>query len=136
MSTATAKYTFTEMIEFISARLNLDNAILRRLNAGRLFTVAAFGYGEEECRLHIFLGQGVTGQCALLGETICINDLSTYQGEYLAGIREARSELCIPLIGDQGMVVGTLNLESTIPCNFTEEKRDLLEKMARRIRLD
>ena len=102
----------------------------------RSFTVAAFGYGEEECRLHIFLGQGVTGQCALQGKTIYINDLSDYRGEYLAGIREARSELCIPLFGEQGMVIGTLNMESTLPHNFTEEKRDLLEKMAKRIHFD
>ena len=128
----TVESDFNELITFLSNRLNLKNAILRKLINGRLVTVSAFGYGQEETEIDILLGHGITGQTALIGESICINDLENYKGEYIPGITGAKSELCIPLINNRGMVIGTLNMESKVRHNFTENKIDLLEMMSKK----
>lgn len=120
---------FNEMISLLKVRLGIQNAIIRRLEDDELKTIAYFGYGEKEASLRIFVGQGVTGLCAKEKKCVLINDLSKYQGEYLAGIDHARSELCVPLILGTRLV-GTFNIESTVPNNFDEEKIRLIRQMA------
>ena len=120
---------FNEIIELLKLRLGIRNAILRRLEGEELLTIAYYGYGEDEARLRIFVGQGVTGLCAREKKTIVINDLAHYSGQYLAGIDNARSELCIPLMLSERLI-GTFNIESTDKDNFTPDKIDLITRMS------
>ncbi|HOJ65023.1 MAG TPA: GAF domain-containing protein [Spirochaetota bacterium] len=121
---------FNEILEILKEKLRIKNAILRKLENEELITVAYFGYGEEEANIIIKIGRGVTGLTALRNKTIVINDLDNYKGEYIKGISNAKSEVCIPIRDKDNKVIGTFNIESEIPNNFTKEKVDFLESIA------
>jgi putative methionine-R-sulfoxide reductase with GAF domain len=121
--------SFNEIIGMLENRLGVHNAILRKLVGDELKTIAYYGYGEQEAHLKIVVGQGVTGLCAKEKKVIVINDLSRYSGQYLAGIGDAKSELCLPLlISDR--LVGTFNIESTMVDNFSNDKIELIKNMS------
>lgn len=117
-----------EILEMLRKKLCIDNAIIRRLEGEELKTVAYFGYGKEEALLRIMVGEGVTGHCAREKEPVIINDLSRYGGSYLAGIDNAQSEFCMPLLLGKRLV-GTFNTESTAKDNFTPERVALISRL-------
>lgn len=125
---------FVELIDILHERFGLSNAILRYYDGELLRTKAAWGYGEEASVLDILPGSGVTGMAFAENQTIIINDLENYEGEYLPGIEGARSELCIPVCGERGIALGTLNVESRNKNNFTPEKVEILQKLTRGLR--
>jgi two-component system, NtrC family, sensor kinase len=124
MDTMDFQADFTAIMDMLKTRLGITNAIIRRLEGDELKTAGYFGYEKSEAQLRIFVGQGVTGRCAKENITIVINDLERYDGQYLAGISGARSELCIP-IRRLGKLIGTLNVESVDKNNFTRDKIDV-----------
>jgi putative methionine-R-sulfoxide reductase with GAF domain len=111
MDTNCFQADFAAIMDMLKQRLVITNAIIRRLEGDELKTTGYFGYAESEARLQIFVGQGVTGRGAKDNQTIVINGLEAYDGQYLTGISGARSELCIP-IRRLGKLIGTLNVES------------------------
>jgi putative methionine-R-sulfoxide reductase with GAF domain len=121
---------FNEIMAQLKEKLGISNAIIRKLENDELKTAAYFGYGREEALLRIFLGQGVSGRCAEDKTTVVINDLSRYNGQYIAGIDNAQAELCIPMM-IAGKVIGTFNIESTYKDNFTPEKVEFISRMAK-----
>jgi putative methionine-R-sulfoxide reductase with GAF domain len=110
-------------------RIGINNSIIRRLVGDELITVCHYGYNKKEAQLQIYLGEGVTGRCAVEKNCIIINDLDIYNGQYIAGIKNAKSELCIPLISN-GKFIGTFNIESTEKGNFTKDKIDLIKSLS------
>jgi len=124
--------TFKEMILILKVKYNIKNAIIRELINNSLITVASFGYGENEANLIISIGRGITGLCAKDNKIIVINDIENYTGEYIKGIENAKSELCIPL-KKNGKVIGTFNIESSDKNNFNEDKVKSLESLSKMI---
>jgi putative methionine-R-sulfoxide reductase with GAF domain len=120
---------FNQIIDLLKIRLGISNAILRKLEGEELKTVGYYGYDEKEATLKIVIGQGVTGLCAKEQRNIVINDLEHYAGQYLSGIDNAKSELCIPLMFSKRLL-GTLNIESTEKDNFTQDKIALISRIA------
>ncbi len=78
-------------------------------------------------------GPGLVATAARTGQTLNIADVST-DPRYLAGWREARSELVVPLKLD-GEVVGVLDMESTVPGAFTPQDERTLSAFAERAAL-
>ncbi|HPO49893.1 MAG TPA: GAF domain-containing protein [Spirochaetota bacterium] len=120
---------FLELISIMKEKVGIKNAIIRELDGALLITKGYFGYGFEAAHIKIEVGYGVTGLCALKKETIVINDLSTYSGEYIKGIDDAKSEICLPIFKNNKLV-GTLNIESESKNNFTNDKVEFLEYMS------
>lgn len=129
MSYADFHDAVNDIMDQLKSKLGISNAIVRRLEGDELKTVAYFGYGEEEANLRIFVGQGITGLCAKENRIVVINDLKSYSGQYLSGIDNARSEVCAPIVAG-GRLVGTFNIESPYPGNFTQDKIDTIVRMA------
>ena len=119
---------FNFIMDMLKNRMGINNAIIRKLEGEELKTVAYFGYDEKEANLQVFVGQGVTGRCAAEKKNIVVDDLESYDGNYIAGIKGAKSELCIPLTRF-GKLIGTLNIESLEKNNFTPEKIRIAEKI-------
>ena len=120
---------FIEIVSIIREKIGIKNAIIRELEGEKLITKGYFGYGFKEAHIEIAIGYGVTGLCALKKQTIVINDLSTYSGEYIKGIDNAKSEICVPIF-QNNKFVGTLNIESEVLNNFTKDKVDFLENIS------
>ena len=76
------------------------------------------------------LGSGVVGQCALRGETIDVDDTSSFPG-FVDTLGGTRAELCVPIRHD-GEVLGVLNAESRQAGAFRGQ-RALLETVADQI---
>jgi sigma-B regulation protein RsbU (phosphoserine phosphatase) len=81
--------------------------------------------------LRIPIGSGVTGQAALRGEAVLVQDVSK-AAHYIGALPEVRSELAIPLIIKK-RVIGVLDIEAPQPAYFTEEHARLLTLIASRI---
>jgi len=90
------------------------------------------GYPREVAeRIHVRVGEGVTGQAALRREAVLVNDVEK-TSHYIEGIEGVRSELAIPLIV-KNRVIGVIDIEAPTPNYFTEEHKDLLTLIASRI---
>jgi CheY-like chemotaxis protein len=76
-------------------------------------------------------GNGVTGYVAATGKSYIADDVSR-DPFYLPGAENARSCLVVPLL-DQGQVIGTFNVESDKPGQFTDRDREFLEVFAQEI---
>ena len=77
------------------------------------------------------LGQGISGQVALTGETIRVSDAST-NPDYLMVTSNTRSEVCVP-IKLRGIVLGVINAESDKFNAFTQEDENLLTTIANQL---
>lgn len=115
---------FNAIMVLLKNRIGINNSIIRKLIGDELVTVGSYGYNNKEANIKIFLGEGVTGRCAVEKKVIVINDLENYTGQYITGIKNAKSELCIPM-KKAGTFIGTFNIESTEKGNFTKDKVDL-----------
>jgi len=74
-------------------------------------------------------GHGISGLVAASGEAYVCGDAAT-DARFLSGLAEAASSVTVPLRrGDR--VIGTLNVESTVPARFGEEDRFCLELYGR-----
>jgi PAS domain S-box-containing protein len=95
--------------------------------------VAAIGeknpQGDEIVnRLETPIGDGITGRVAETGEAMIVDDLLGHT-DYISDIREARSEVCVPLISE-GQVVGVIDCEDPLPHRFAQEHLELLSSVA------
>jgi len=90
------------------------------------------GYPKEVAdRMHIKVGDGVTGLAAQRRETILVGDVCQ-DTRYISAIPEVRSELAVPLIV-KNRIIGVMDLESLQPDYFTEEHKQLLTLIASRM---
>ena len=76
--------------------------------------------------------QGLNGQAVASRRTIVVGDVAV-DPHYLATLSSTRAEIVVPVLGRDGSVVGTIDVESEIVNRFTEADRALVEKCAEAI---
>jgi phosphoserine phosphatase RsbU/P len=100
--------------------------------AQELYLRFAIGHQPEAVKnLRIKLGDGVTGTAAMERTTVVVDDVLKYP-RYIDAVKNARSELAVPLIS-QNRVVGVLDIESPEPGYFREDQVKLLNLLASQI---
>src|SRR5215813_2587013 len=100
--------------------------------AQELYLRFAIGHQPEVVKnLRIKLGDGVTGTAAMERTTVVVDDVLKYP-RYMDAVKNARSELAVPLIS-QNRVVGVLDIESPEPGYFREDQVKLLNLLASQI---
>ena len=93
-----------------------------------------FGIGHEQAvvqTLRINFGEGLIGTAALEQSTLVVDDVRT-DPRYIEVVKEARSELAIPLML-KNRVVGVLDIESPEIGYFREEQVSILNLLASQI---
>ena len=97
-----------------------------------LYLRFAIGHPPELVKtLRIKVGDGVTGTAAMERTTVVVDDVRKYP-RYIEAVKNARSELAVPLIS-RNRVVGVLDIESPEPGYFREEQVKLLNLLASQI---
>lgn len=97
-----------------------------------LYLRFAIGHPPEVVKnLRIKLGDGVTGTAALERTTVVVDDVRKYP-RYIEAVKQARSELAVPLIS-RNRVVGVLDIESPEAGYFREDQVKLLNLLASQI---
>jgi diguanylate cyclase (GGDEF)-like protein len=95
--------------------------MLYEQDSGELRVRKVLGYGdrqEEVLQLTVGRGRGISGWAAEHRQALRVNDVSQ-DARYLEGLKEARSNLAVPLIV-ANQVAGVLNVESEGLDAFTE----------------
>ncbi len=82
-------------------------------------------------RMHIKVGEGVTGVAAQRREAVLVEDVLN-EPQYISVVPDVRSELAVPLIV-KNRVIGVIDLESLRPNQFTEEHKRLLTLIGSRM---
>jgi len=98
---------------------------------GDLATRRLRGYGDRAAdlaTLRLKPGQGIAGWAAEHRQALRVGDVSQ-DARYVEGLREARSNMAVPLIL-RNQVVGVINVESSRPDAFSEEHEKLLTLLA------
>lgn len=92
----------------------------------------SIGHREEVARkLHIALGEGITGSAAAARQPILVKDVRL-DSRYLNALDAVRAELAVPMLV-RGKLVGVIDLQSTRLNAFSEQDRALLALIASRI---
>ena len=81
--------------------------------------------GGHGC-LVIPFSRGVCGAAARLNETQLVDDVEEFEG-HIACSSSTRSELVIPISDALGNVIGVLDIDSDLPCAFTQVDADELK---------
>lgn len=87
--------------------------------------------GEPTEHVRIAFGIGICGQAAKRKETFLIQDVSC-ETNYLSCSPKVKAEIVVPLFKD-GRVVGELDIDSHQLSPFSDEDRDFLEQICRRL---
>lgn len=106
-------------------------AILLLDDEGGLEVRAAEGYKKGVTNLTIPVGEGTTGRCASLGETVVVDDVRE-DSDYIQGVRGGRSEIAVPL-KVENRVIGVLDAEATTSGAFDEEAERTLSVVAQQV---
>jgi serine phosphatase RsbU (regulator of sigma subunit) len=140
--------TLLEAVRTIVATLDLETALERLLylankslgfryctilligeNRTSLEVAARYGYPLSMMqRVELAVGKGVTGRVAETGEALIIPDVRL-EDRYLEGLKDARSELVVPLVF-RGRVLGVVDVQSPELDAFTESDREFLYALA------
>jgi GAF domain-containing protein len=97
-----------------------DDALLQRAS-----------YGAPQSNDLIPLGQGIIGKVARTGQVILTPDIRD-DPDYIPSFLNTVSELAVPIFHGT-VVVGVINIETSIPGRLTAQDRDLLEVLAGQI---
>jgi sigma-B regulation protein RsbU (phosphoserine phosphatase) len=90
------------------------------------------GYPREVAeRIHIKVGEGVTGAAAQRREAVLVDDVSK-ETQYISAVPNVRSELALPLIV-KNRVIGVIDIEARQANYFTDEHKRLLTLIASRM---
>jgi len=73
--------------------------------------------------------QGLNGQAVASRRTIVVGDVST-DPHYLATLSSTRAEMVVPVLGKNGEVVGTIDVESEVVHRFSDTDRIFVEECA------
>ena len=109
-------------------RATSGSIVLINPTTGFLDIEASFGLAEESRRLHLKVGEGITGWVAKTGNAARSNDVSQ-DHRYIMVNQNVRSELAVPL-EVAGELRGVLNVDSDRPDAFTSEDEQLLRDLA------
>ncbi|MCC5835175.1 MAG: GAF domain-containing protein [Opitutales bacterium] len=112
-----------EMIRLIPS----DSAAIELINPDtlKLEIEVSRGFPEGKNPPQLELGQGVTGWVALHGKPLIIPDVRE-DPRYVSIKKGIRSEMAVPLLGDDGHIIGAANIDSTEPDAFTEAHLKIL----------
>ena len=108
-------------VEHVAILLKEDDKLALRAHAGRLTVTMPIGS-------LLPAGAGLCGRALLTGKTVLENDVTAVIG-YVAGVKEAEAEMCIPLIAF-GETLGVLVLDSSTTGTFHDEDVHTLESVA------
>ncbi len=99
-----------------------------------LEVLAQVGYEKEQNEIPgiIRMGEGVIGKVAAEGKTINIPDVSLHES-YIAVRPGIRSEVAIPIHGEEESILGVLNVESARPAAFGERDLQVLTSVANQL---
>lgn len=140
-----------EVADVVNATLDLDtllrrvSELIRRVIDYEIFAILLLNEKTQDMRIrfqvghppeiaermHVKVGEGVTGLAAQRREAVLVNDVEKVTN-YIEGPKGVRSELAVPLI-IKNRVIGVIDIEAPTPNYFTEEHRDLLTLIASRI---
>ncbi len=87
--------------------------------------------GEPTEHVRIAFGIGICGQAAKRKETFLVQDVSC-ETNYLSCSPKVKAEIVVPIFKD-GRVVGELDIDSHQLSPFSDEDRDFLEQICRRL---
>lgn len=87
--------------------------------------------GEPTEHVRIAFGIGICGQAAKRKETFLIQDVSC-ETNYLSCSPKVKAEIVVPIFKN-GRVVGELDIDSHQLSPFSDEDRDFLEQICRRL---
>ncbi len=87
--------------------------------------------GEQTEHVRIAFGIGICGQAAKRKETFLVQDVSC-ETNYLSCSPKVKAEVVVPIFKD-GRVVGELDIDSHQLSPFSDEDRDFLEQICRRL---
>ena len=87
--------------------------------------------GEPTEHVRIAFGIGICGQAAQRKETFLIQDVSC-ETNYLSCSPKVKAEIVVPIFKD-GRVVGEFDIDSHQLSPFSDEDRDFLEQICRRL---
>lgn len=98
------------------------------MRQGDELVLAAWDGPEATQHVRIPVGQGICGLAARTGETVVVDDVNA-DPRYLACFPQTRSEIVVPIYaGDD--VIGEIDIDSDVADAFTNEDRQLLERIA------
>lgn len=83
--------------------------------------------GKPACT-EIEIGKGVCGTAAMKDETLCIDNVHSFEG-HIACDGASNSEIVVPLHYNK-KVIGVLDIDSPVLNRFSENDREGLEKLA------
>ncbi len=99
-----------------------------KVSRGELSIVAASGE-KPPCYQRFPVTQGLCGAAVESRQTIVVADVSK-DVRYLPTFNSTRSEIVVPIISQSDRAVGVITAESDKLSAFSEEDRDVLERVA------
>lgn len=87
--------------------------------------------GKPAC-VRIALGRGVCGTAAAERRTVLVDDVHAFPG-HIACDSASRSELVVPLLTEDGRLVGVMDLDSPLLSRFDSTDATALESFAARL---
>jgi diguanylate cyclase (GGDEF)-like protein len=108
-------------VDHVSCLLLDNKKLILRAHQGSLSSTLPLGW-------EIAAGAGVSGKTLTEGRPIVVDDVTTFAG-YVPGFREARAEMCLPLISF-GQRIGVLALSNSEPDSFQSADLRALESVA------
>ena len=85
--------------------------------------------GQPAC-VRIPLDRGVCGAAARTRTTQRVEDVDAFPG-HIACDAASRSEVVVPLVGDDNQLIGVFDIASPVPSRFDEVDQEGLEQIAR-----
>jgi sigma-B regulation protein RsbU (phosphoserine phosphatase) len=120
-----------KILDNLSRVVACDSAVIYLVNprTGNIEQIVGKGVPEVvEDKLHLKIGQGVTGRVVATGKGVIISDVSS-DPDYIAFRPQTKSEMAVPLkVGDS--VIGAFNLESDWAQAYSEHDLELLNAFA------
>lgn len=83
------------------------------------------GFPSKSADTRLPIGHGITGWVALHGEPLIVSDVRK-DSRYVCLNPDVRSEMAVPLRGDEGHVIGVVNIDSVHPDAFDREDLKVL----------
>jgi len=120
-----------KILENLGRVIRFDTAVIYLLDphSGTIKQVVGCGLPDTvQDKLHLKIGQGITGRVAETGQGIIVSDV-TSNPDYIAFRTETKSEMAVPLkVGET--VIGAFNLESDKAGAYNQHDLDLLTAFA------
>lgn len=120
-------FIITQAVDVFEARTG--SLMLLEKVTSRLIMRSVIGLKADVVRtMKLKLGEGVTGQCALLGKPFLVRDTNS-EPLYVEAVVGTRAEMAVPL-KYQGKTFGVINLDSDRVGAFTKQDIKLLAAFA------